>query len=136
LRAAGAGDSIAQPEISMRTLPAWLQGMVAPTLLLWMAALASACAWFAHDHGLELPRLADVAGRFAQQLTLAFWVGQDARKRRRVLWHDFEAFVFFAWPLVLPVYLWQTRGWRSLITVGCFVGIGAASMLLAWLLHA
>jgi hypothetical protein len=32
-------------------------------------------------------------------------------------------FVFFCWPIVAPVYLFQTRGARAFITLLCFIGI-------------
>jgi hypothetical protein len=32
-------------------------------------------------------------------------------------------FVFFCWPIVAPVYLFQTRGVRAFITVLSFIGI-------------
>src|SRR5262245_19746814 len=50
------------------------------------------------------------------QLFLACWVYLDRRDRRLNLPFDFDAFVFFAWPLVLPYYLYKSRGaWRGIL---------------------
>ena len=54
-------------------------------------------------------------------LTLAWWVYVDRRKRHYAAVYEFEAFVFFAWPLVVPYYLIQTRGWREGV-VCCLLG--------------
>lgn len=47
-------------------------------------------------------------------LMLMWWVRGDRRARRFSAPFEFEAFVFFAWPVVLPAYLFSTRGWRAI----------------------
>ena len=54
-------------------------------------------------------------------VAISLWVTADARKRRRDLPFDDDSFMFFLWPLLGPVYLWQTRRWRALLTLGWFV---------------
>ena len=49
------------------------------------------------------------------QLLLAMWVRIDRRRRKMTLPFEFDAFVFFGWPLVIPYYLYRTRGGRGLI---------------------
>ncbi len=44
---------------------------------------------------------------------LAWWVYGDRHKRGFPVPFEFEAFVFFAWPIALPYYLFSTRGWRA-----------------------
>ena len=53
--------------------------------------------------------------------SMALWVLSDARQRQRSLPYDYGSFVFFAWPLVVPIYLFSTRGWRAFATLGLFV---------------
>jgi hypothetical protein len=48
------------------------------------------------------------------QTLLAVAVRMDRRNRNLILPYEFEAFVFFGWPLVLPYYLWRTRRRRGL----------------------
>jgi len=102
--------------------------MVAPTLTLWLYVIAFAVVSAATPDG-ELPKRVDSISRIAFSLVMAFWVVADAHKRGRRLCHDYDAFVFFAWPLVVPVYLIQTRGIRALLTLLCFAGIWIGAFL-------
>ena len=51
---------------------------------------------------------------FGFSLFLTWWVYVDRHERRYPAPFEFEAFVFFAWVVVLPFYLIQTRRWRGL----------------------
>ena len=51
-----------------------------------------------------------------------WWVHADRRERRQPVPFEFEAFVFFAWVVVVPVYLIQTRRWWGLPLIGCLYG--------------
>ena len=53
--------------------------------------------------------------RFAFSLILVCWVRVDARAQRYSAPFDFDAFVLFGWPLVVPYYLYRTRGARGLV---------------------
>ena len=53
----------------------------------------------------------------------------DARKRGRRLCYDYDGLVFFFWPVVVPVYLFQTRGWGAFRTLLCFGGLLLVAML-------
>src|SRR5262245_16656666 len=97
-------------------MPKWLKGMVAPTLMLWLCAIAFGVVCTVPADG-EISRRADLASRFAFPLVIASWVTADARKRGRQLCYDYDSFVFFASPIVVPVYLFQTRGARALLTL-------------------
>ena len=102
--------------------PGWLQGMFWPTLMLWLYALGLALVTVRHPGG-GLPPGVDYVSRAAFALIMAFWVTADARKRHRPLCYDYDGFVFFLWPVVVPVYLIRTRGWRALLTLLCFLGL-------------
>ncbi|MDB6111420.1 MAG: hypothetical protein JWR69_3170 [Pedosphaera sp.] len=104
--------------------------MVAPTVLLWLYLLV--------DVVLSVPAIvrgtvpnASLAATFALSLILTAWVLADARKRGRALCHDYGSFVFFAWPVVLPAYLFQTRRWKALFTLLCFGGLWILHLMLA-----
>jgi hypothetical protein len=102
--------------------------MVAPTLMLWLCAIAFGIASAMSPDGM--PTQARLASDIAVPLVIALWVIADARKRGRRLCYDYDSFVYFAWPVVVPVYLFQTRGVRALLTLLCFGGlwlIGALS---------
>ena len=51
---------------------------------------------------------------FEFALILALWVRADKQVRGYNAPFEFEAFVFFGWPVVVPYYLYRTRGWRGL----------------------
>ena len=103
-------------------MPKWLQEMIAPTLMLWFCAVAIALA-SAIGPGARMPKRAELASSVALPLVVASWVMADARKRGRPLCYDFDSFVYFLWPVVVPVYLFQTRGTRAFLTLLCFAGI-------------
>ena len=76
-----------------------------------------------------LPNTADYVARTGLALVVSSWVIADARKRQRRVCYDYDSFVFFAWPIVVPVYLFRTRGFRAFLTLLCFVGIWLVAML-------
>jgi hypothetical protein len=102
--------------------------MVAPTLLLWLGAMACGVASCVAATGGAAMR-ADRVSRFAMQFVIASWVIADARKRGRGLCYDYDSFVFFLLPIIVPIYLFQTRGMRALLTLLCFAGIWLISMV-------
>jgi len=59
---------------------------------------------------------------FAFALILVYAVETDRRARSLAMPYEYNAFLFFLWPVALPVYLFQTRRWRGLaIGVGMLV---------------
>jgi hypothetical protein len=106
-------------------MPKWLKGMIGPTLLVWLYAAAYAVVWIAVGEPGTLSGGTDYISRLALALVISTWVPHDARKRGRQLFYDYGMFVFFCWPIVAPVYLFQTRGARAFLTLLCFIGIWA-----------
>ena len=35
--------------------------------------------------------------------------------------YDYDSFLFFVWPILGPMYLWQTRRWRAGFTLLWFL---------------
>jgi len=112
-------------------MPNWLQKMIAPTLMLWLLAVALGIASALGPQGGGMPKRAEVVSSAALSFVVASWVIADARKRGRQLCYDYDSFVYFAWPVVLPVYLFQTRGARAFLTLLCFAGIWFVAALFA-----
>ena len=52
---------------------------------------------------------------FGFRLILGAWVYFDRRARSFSVPFEFDAFVFFAWPVVVPYYLYRSRGRRGLL---------------------
>jgi hypothetical protein len=74
------------------------------------------------------------AASYTLSLIVCAWVLADAHGRSQRLWHDFDAMLFFAWPVLAPLYLFQTRGVRALIPILVFaliliVAYGGAFLL-------
>lgn len=111
-----------------RRMPNWLKGMVAPTLMLWACMMASGLACLLPLEGAAAGGAYAVSA-YLQPFAIAFWVMADARKRGRQLFYDYDTFVFFIWPILVPVYLVQTRGARAVFTLLCFAGIWMVAMV-------
>ena len=70
------------------------------------------------SHGYATrPEATALLWSFEFQILLAIWVRMDRRRRNVSLPFEFDAFVFFGWPVVVPYYLYRTRGWRGLIVI-------------------
>ena len=91
-------------------MPKWLHEMTGPTLMLWLFAVAFGIASALGTDGAGMPKRAESVSSVALPFIVASWVMADARKRGRQLCYDYDSFVYFMWPVVVPVYLFQTRG--------------------------
>ena len=109
-----------------------LQRISVTTVMLWICVAAIGAVGGAGPGNEMFSKRADLVSRVAFPFVIASWVLADARKRGRCLCYDYEAFVFFAWPVVVPVYLFQTRGLRAFITLLCFGGIWIGAALLGF----
>ncbi len=67
--------------------------------------------------------------------SLGLWVLADAARRQRTLPYDFGSFVFFAWLLVVPLYLWSTRRWRAFIPLLLFALLYLLAILISSIPH-
>ena len=52
----------------------------------------------------------------------AWWVMDDAKKKYHRP-YEFGAFIFFAWPILIPVYLVETRSWKGMLIFPAFIGL-------------
>ena len=105
--------------------------MTAPTLMLWLFALAMSIATVLDPEGAGMPKRAEAVANIALPFILAWWVMADARKRGRPVCYDYDSFVYFAWPVMVPVYLFQTRGVRAFVTLLCFAGLWLVAAFVA-----
>lgn len=84
-------------------------GLIALTVLYALNALGSGL------YGAYTSIDSDFAFCLGFSLLLAWWVYVDRRRRNYPAPFEFEAFVFFAWPVVVPYYLIKTRRLRGLL---------------------
>jgi len=66
-------------------------------------------------HHISMPAETETLWSVFRQLLLASWVYLDRRTRRLRLPFEFDAFVFFAWPIAFPYYLYKSRGARGFL---------------------
>ena len=104
-------------------MPKWPPKIAAPTLMLWVFAAAVGIASGMGADGTGMPKRAELVSSVAWPFLAASWVMADARRLRRQLCYDYDSFLYFAWPILVPVYLFQTRGVRALLTLLCFAAI-------------
>ena len=78
-----------------------------------------------------MPAILELAGHYLLPAIISLWVVADARGRRQWRLYDFGSFVFFLWPVIAPIYLFQTRGLRAFSTIGLFFAIFLGAMAFA-----
>ena len=89
----------------------------------------SIMGYFGYDPAPEFERL--MAWSFA--LMVALWCLDDAKKLKFHRPYEFGAFLFFTWPIVLPVYLIHTRGWRGAFIFMAFIFLAFLPYLCGWI---
>ena len=78
-----------------------------------------------------MPAMSALAAEYLLSAIIASWLVRDAHERGRKATYDFGSFVFFLWPVIAPVYLFQTRGLRAFSTIGLFCLIFFAAIAFA-----
>jgi hypothetical protein len=61
------------------------------------------------------PETTELLWTFEFRLLLTWWVHVDRRARAFDVPFEFDAFVFWVWPVVVPYYLYRSRGGRGLL---------------------
>jgi hypothetical protein len=107
---------------------AWRLKLVNEILLTFFFFVTAVYLAVHASSGVETSVGATFAERVALPVILASWVASDARTSRRGLCYDFDTFIFFAWPIALPYYLFHTRGVRAFLTLLGFAGICLAAV--------
>jgi hypothetical protein len=101
---------------------------------LWTFALAYPVLLVLMPYSERSAIFEDVLARWVLPLLAASWIISDAQRKQKSLCYDFGTFVFFAWPLVGPIYLFQTRGIKALAPLGCVLGMYLFGLVEYWIL--
>jgi len=72
---------------------------------------------------VEMSDLVSVGASLALSLGVAFWLDRDLRLRHYHPAFDSRTFLFVAWPLVGPYYLFRTRGWKAIGPIAGFAAL-------------
>lgn len=83
------------------------------------------------SHPNRMAAIAALAAGYLLPAIISLWVVSDTREHRQWRLYDFGSFVFFFWPLAVPIYLFQTRGLRAFGTIGFFLGVFLAAIVFA-----
>lgn len=83
--------------------------------LVVLVLLASAVSALAIARGSEISRGAGYLWYVAFSYVVALAVEADRKSRRLSAPFEYAAFVFVAWPLIVPYYLYQIKGWRGVL---------------------
>jgi hypothetical protein len=79
--------------------------------------------------GQPAPDGTQLVVQFLWRLIVPWWLYVDRQALRVSGSYEFGAFAFFAWPVVLPYYLFCTRAWRGLLLYLAFAGLGVLPYL-------
>ena len=83
--------------------------------LIFLAAISTVGYWMLAARGAAVPMGADALWDLTYRLFLVAWVRADGRIHGFSAPYEFDAFLFFGWPVALPYYLCKTRGFRGLL---------------------
>jgi len=84
-----------------------------------------------YDPSIEYEKLMVTALVF----TFAWWACEDASKQDYHRPYEFGAFIFFAWPVILPAYLVATRGWKGILLFPTFIILYYLPWLTGWVAY-
>jgi len=107
----------------MRSVVRWFFSL--PASILYCLATLAIYEGFNSPSGIPAP--VALLAWLLHPTGIALWVLADARARRRQLPYDAGAFFFLAWPILAPVYLFSTRGWRAFAVIGWFLLLNFAA---------
>lgn len=69
-------------------------------------------------HGAELSQSTSYLWNACFAYCVVIWIEKDRKSKSISAPFEYQAFVFFFWPVVAPYYLFQTRRWRGLALGG------------------
>jgi hypothetical protein len=104
-----------------------------PLILLTLIFTAAQAVLEAHH--INMPGESATLWSVFKQLLIASWVNLDRRTRHLSLPFEFDAFVFFAWPVALPYYLYKSRGARGFLLAAFIFALLFIPSIVAQLLH-
>lgn len=91
-----------------------------------LVAVGTAAQAFATSQGVDLSRSTGQLWYVSFSYAVVCWLEPDRRARNISAPFEYSAFMFFAWPVLAPYYLFKSRRWRGL-ALG--FGLVALSML-------
>ena len=91
-----------------------------------LTAIVATSSYFLAVRGLKPSNEAFFFETTMYRLIVTGWVYLDRRCRALSLPFEFDAFMFFAWIILLPFYLYRTRRRRGLLFAGAILVLTVA----------
>ena len=66
---------------------------------------------------------------------IGWWLQRDSRKRNVKWILDMGMFLYIAWPIIMPYYLFKTRGIKGFLPVILFIGIYLGATLIGVMIY-
>ena len=110
--------------------------LASPTCLLYTFFIVTqVAAGFYVASGLEPPGLFTFVLTVGSIWIIGWWLRTDSQKRGVGWVYDMGLFLYLAWPLVLPYYLFKTRGPKALLVIVGFVAAFVGAVIFGMLLY-
>jgi hypothetical protein len=91
--------------------------------------------------GLYGARGVDPPGSYRLLYALAFlwlfgwWLQQDSRQHRFKWVYDLGLFLYIAWPVIIPYYLFKTRGVKAFLTILTFLAVYVGTYIMGMMVY-
>ena len=66
---------------------------------------------------------------------IGWWLQQDSRRHGFKWVYDLGLFLYIAWPIILPYYLFKTRGLKALLTILIFLAVYLGAYIIGVIIY-
>jgi hypothetical protein len=113
-----------------------LSQIASPTVLLYTFLIVTQIAQgFYLGSQIEPPPGFTLGYRLAFLWIIGWWLLRDSRKRGVALVFDTGFFLSIAWPVIMPYYLFKSRGAKGLLIILGFLGAYIGAQLVGVVLY-
>ena len=85
--------------------------------------------------GIEPPGLFEMLYSLCFLWIIGWWLQRDSRKRGFKLVYDMGFFLYIAWPIIMPYYLFKTRGPKAFLTLLIFLAVYAGTYIMTVIIY-
>lgn len=86
--------------------------------------------------GVDAPGVYHLLSFLALVWLMGWWLQQDSRKHEFKWVYDMGFFLYVAWPIILPYYLFKTRGLKALLTILIFLAVYFGTYIIGVVIYA
>ncbi len=85
--------------------------------------------------GYDVSIESESIGYTALLLSISWWIYEDAKKQEYWGAQQAGAFIIYLWPIILPIYLFQTRRWKGLMILIGILTLIIMPWTLGWIAY-